>query len=67
VFEDDDRRQYDVVRNDEEQYSIWPVDRPLPSGWQKIRKSGSKAECLAFVEEVWTDLRPKSLREAMGS
>jgi MbtH protein len=67
VFEDDDRRRYDVVRNGEEQYSIWPVDRPPPSGWQKAGKSGSKAECLAYVEQVWTDLRPKSLREAMGS
>ena len=67
MFEDDDQRRYDVVRNDEEQYSIWPVDRPLPNGWQKAGKSGTKAECLAFVEEVWTDLRPRSLREAMGS
>jgi MbtH protein len=67
MFEDDDRRRYDVVRNDEEQYSIWPLDRPLPSGWEKVGRSGTKGECLAYVEEVWTDLRPKSLREAMSS
>lgn len=67
MFEDDDDRRYDVVRNEEEQYSIWPVDRPLPGGWEKVGKTGTKAECLAYVDEVWTDLRPKSLREAMGS
>jgi MbtH protein len=63
----DDDRDYDVVRNDEDQYSIWPLGRSLPAGWQRVGKSGPKAECLAYVNEVWTDMRPRSLREAMGS
>ena len=51
-----------VVVNHEEQYSIWPVDRDLPAGWREVGKQGTKAECLAYIEEVWTDMRPLSLR-----
>lgn len=54
---------YDVVINEEEQYSIWPADREIPSGWRAAGKSGTKEECLAYIEEVWTDMRPLSLRE----
>jgi MbtH protein len=57
---------YDVVVNDEEQYSIWPADSPLPDGWEAVGKRGSKDECLDHIEEVWTDLRPRSLREEEG-
>ncbi|WP_033432097.1 MbtH family protein [Saccharothrix syringae] len=64
MFEDDDDRRYAVVRNAEEQYSIWPVDRPLPPGWSGDGTTGSKAACLAHIREVWTDLRPLSLRES---
>ena len=60
-----DETPYRVVRNDEEQYSIWPADRELPAGWRDGGKSGAKAECLAFIEETWTDLRPLSLRRKM--
>jgi MbtH protein len=56
---------YKVVVNQEEQYSIWPADRDNPAGWNDAGKSGTKAECLAYIEEVWTDMRPKSLREAL--
>jgi MbtH protein len=66
VFEDDDGRRYVVVRNHEEQYSIWPDDHPMPPGWDPAGPTGDKASCLAFIEQVWTDLRPKSLREHMG-
>ena len=66
MFDDDDRR-YVVVRNDEEQYSIWPENRPAPLGWESVGVAGRKAECLAHIERVWTDLRPRSLRERMGS
>jgi MbtH protein len=59
----DDRQVYKVLVNHEEQYSIWPADREAPAGWREAGKSGPKAECLAYVEEVWTDLRPKSLRD----
>jgi len=61
---DDTRHQ--VVVNDEEQYSIWPAGRDLPLGWKPAGKSGSKAECLAYIEEVWVDMRPASLRRALG-
>jgi len=54
-----------VVVNHEEQYSIWPVDRENPLGWRDAGKQGSKEECLAYIEEVWTDMRPLSLRKAM--
>jgi MbtH protein len=53
---------YKVVVNHEGQYSIWFADRENPSGWSDVGKSGTKDECLAFVEEVWTDMRPLSLR-----
>jgi MbtH protein len=61
----EDTRTYQVVLNHEEQYSIWPADREPPAGWSAAGKSGPKEECLAYVEEVWTDMRPLSLRKAM--
>jgi MbtH protein len=54
-----------VVVNREEQYSIWPADRENPLGWSDAGKTGTKSECLAFIEEVWTDMRPLSLRKRM--
>jgi MbtH protein len=67
VFEDDDTTTiYKVVLNDEEQYSIWPADRELPLGWRAEGKTGTKAECLAHIDEVWTDMRPRSLRKRMA-
>ncbi|UFZ03304.1 MbtH family NRPS accessory protein [Bradyrhizobium ontarionense] len=56
---------YLVVVNHEEQYSIWTSDRELPAGWTAVGKSGSREECLAYIEEVWTDMRPLSLRRVM--
>jgi MbtH protein len=58
-------QQYVVVLNDEEQYSIWPQGRDLPEGWRSAGKEGTKDECLAYVDEVWTDMRPLSLRKQM--
>jgi MbtH protein len=58
---------YKAVRNDEEQYSIWPVDRTNPVGWYDAGKSGTKAECLSYIEGVWTDMRPLSLRQKMAA
>ncbi len=63
--EQEDITIYKVVVNDEEQYSIWPVDRENPLGWRDAGKSGSKSECLAYIKEVWTDMRPLSLRKQM--
>jgi MbtH protein len=59
--------QYEVVVNHEEQYSIWSADRELPLGWSAVGKRGSKDECLAYIKEVWTDMRPLSLRRHMQS
>lgn len=56
---------YKVVVNAEEQYSIWPADRPNAAGWSDAGQSGTKDECLAFIKNVWTDMRPRSLREKM--
>ena len=56
--------KYLVVINDEEQYSIWEALLPVPGGWHAEGFSGSKQDCLAHVERVWTDMRPRSLREA---
>lgn len=63
--EEDDKRIYKVVMNHEEQYSIWPADRENALGWTDVGKSGPKAECLAYIKEVWTDMRPLSLRKKM--
>nr|WP_298165388.1 MbtH family NRPS accessory protein [uncultured Pseudomonas sp.] len=54
-----------VVVNHEEQYSIWPDYKALPEGWRAVDKQGSKEECLAYIESVWTDMRPLSLRQAL--
>ena len=56
-----------VVLNHEEQYSIWPTDREIPAGWIAEGTKGSKSECLAPIEDVWTDMRPLSLRRAMAA
>lgn len=63
--EREDNTTYTVVVNHEEQYSIWPADREAPLGWKAVGKTGPKAECLAYIKEVWTDMRPLSLRQRM--
>ena len=63
--EEEDKTIYKVVINHEEQYSIWPHDRENPLGWKDVGKSGNKQECLDYIEEVWTDMRPLSLRKKM--
>jgi MbtH protein len=63
--EREDRTTYKVVVNDEEQYSIWPAERENALGWRDAGKSGTKEECLGYVKEVWTDMRPLSLRKQM--
>jgi MbtH protein len=61
-----DEAIYVVVMNDEEQYSIWPDDKRMPDGWRAVGTRGSKAECLQYIEETWTDMRPLSLRKRMA-
>lgn len=63
--EREDRTIYKVIVNGEEQYSIWPADREIPLGWNDAGKSGKKAEVLDYIKEVWTDMRPLSLRKKM--
>ncbi|MEY9860750.1 MbtH protein [Catenulispora sp. GAS73] len=65
---DDDTRgeAYVVVRNHEEQYSIWRANREVPAGWETVGAAAPKEECLARIEELWTDMRPLSLRVAMA-
>lgn len=63
--EEDDSTIYTVVLNHEEQYSIWPAHRDIPAGWNEAGKRGPRAECLAYIDEVWTDMRPLSLRKHM--
>ena len=58
-----DRQTYKILQNEEGQFSLWPADHAAPAGWSESGKSGTKAECLAFVDEVWTDMRPRSLRD----
>ena len=64
--DDEDTTVYTVVVNAEEQYSIWPADREPPAGWTTGGTTGLKAECLAHIDAVWTDMRPLSLRRAMA-
>jgi MbtH protein len=61
----EDSTTYRVVANDEDQYSIWPVDKAIPAGWREAGPTGPKSECLAYIKETWTDMRPLSLRKQM--
>lgn len=61
-----DEQNYVVVRNHEEQYSIWWADREVPDGWTVEGVEGTRDECLARIAEVWTDMRPLSLRNRMA-
>lgn len=63
IHEAEDTRTYVVLVNHEEQYSLWLQGREAPPGWSVVGQPGSKEECLAYVKEVWTDMRPLSLRE----
>jgi MbtH protein len=63
----ENQERYKVVLNHEEQYSIWPAERENALGWRDAGKQGTKEECLAYIEEVWTDMRPLSLRRSMAA
>ncbi|MEV6931504.1 MbtH family NRPS accessory protein [Dactylosporangium sp. NPDC051485] len=54
-----------VVVNDEEQHSLWPADADPPAGWRPSGFTGTKDECVAHIDEVWTDIRPLSLRRRL--
>jgi MbtH protein len=63
---DDDNGTFVVLVNDEEQYSLWPTFAEVPEGWQQVFGAAGRSDCLAYVEQHWTDMRPRSLREAMA-
>jgi uncharacterized protein YbdZ (MbtH family) len=65
-FEDTEGRFF-VLVNDEEQHSLWPSFADVPAGWRPVFGEDTREACLAYVETTWTDLRPKSLRDAMSS
>lgn len=65
-FDDEDGR-FTVLVNDENQHSLWPAFADVPAGWRVALGESTRAECLAFVEQNWTDLRPRSLRESMSA
>ena len=65
--EDTENTKCKVMVNDEGQYSIWDADRPNPDGWRDAPMNGSKSECLAYIKEAWTDMRPISLRNKMNN
>ena len=65
-FDDENGRFY-VVVNDEDQHSLWPAFAEVPAGWRVAFGADVKAKCLEYVEQNWTDLRPRSLREAMAA
>jgi MbtH protein len=67
MYDDTDNVNYDVVINDEEQYSIWPTHLPCPSGWEKVGVAGGKKTCLDYIDRTWLDMRPRSLREQMAA
>ncbi|CAM5242581.1 MbtH family protein OS=Streptomyces tendae OX=1932 GN=GUR47_06025 PE=4 SV=1 [Streptomyces tendae] len=64
---DDESGQFQVVVNDEDQHSLWPTFSDVPAGWRAVFGPAGRAECLEYVEQNWTDLRPKSLRAAMAA
>jgi MbtH protein len=64
-FEDEDG-EFLVLVNHEDQYSLWPSFRDVPSGWTTVGPRGKRKECLAWIEVNWTDMRPRSLKEAMA-
>lgn len=67
MSDDQDTREYAVVINHEEQYSIWLTGRDLPNGWTEVGVRGPKRDCLDHIDQVWTDMRPLSLRKAMAA
>jgi MbtH protein len=66
IDDSEDDLLYRVVRNEEEQYSIWPADRENPLGWFDVGKSGAKTDCLDYIKQVWTDITPLNVRRQLA-
>jgi MbtH protein len=67
MSDQNDNAIYLTIVNDEGQYSIWPSENPIPAGWKAINSAGSRSECLAYIRELWTDMRPTALRIEMAA
>ena len=63
---DDESGEFLVLINDEEQYSLWPAFKAVPAGWRATGPRGDRKTCLDWIEQAWTDMRPRSLRDAMA-
>jgi uncharacterized protein YbdZ (MbtH family) len=63
---DDDNGSFFVLVNDEEQHSLWPTFADVPDGWRVVHGEAARAECLDYIEQNWTDIRPKSLRDRLA-
>ena len=64
---DDGDGSFFVVINDEEQHSLWPAFANIPAGWRVVYGEGDRAACLDYIEQNWTDIRPKSLRDRLAT
>ncbi|GAB7144221.1 MbtH family protein [Mycobacterium riyadhense] len=63
---DDDNGTFFVLINDEEQHSLWPTFAEIPEGWRVVYGEAQRDACLTYIDENWTDIRPKSLREKLA-
>ncbi|MGU3499369.1 MbtH family protein [Mycobacterium sp. C31M] len=63
---DDDKGRFVVLVNDEEQHSLWPTFADVPDGWRVVFGEADRASCLDYIEQSWTDIRPKSLRDRLA-
>lgn len=64
---DNPNTEFTVVINNQEQYSIWPTYHQVPTGWREVGIVGNKENCLEYINKTWTDMRPKSLRDALAA
>lgn len=62
----DENREYMVLVNHEAQYSLWPSSLGVPAGWTAVGPKGNRQECIDWINANWSDLRPKSLADAMA-
>jgi uncharacterized protein YbdZ (MbtH family) len=63
---ENDEQEYIILRNDEGQFSLWPSFKEVPAGWLVTGPRGRRGECLHWIDETWTDMRPQSLIRQMA-
>ncbi|WP_339925216.1 MbtH family NRPS accessory protein [uncultured Cyclobacterium sp.] len=67
MSEEEEKNLFLVVINHEEQYSIWPHEKVIPNGWRAEGQEGTKEKCLEYIEKVWTNMQPLSVRKVLES